>query len=171
MAYDGATGGAALYRLDPGRTTLRPVLDDLTISNGLGWSPDRTRMYHVDTATRRVDVYDFDLATGTMDNRRTFADIDHGHPDGLCVDAAGGVWVALWEGGAVRRYTPEGRLERVVGLPTPRVTSCAFAGPGYGSLIITTAAHGQPAGDPSAGRTFRYEPGDVVGLAVDRFDG
>jgi sugar lactone lactonase YvrE len=171
IAYDDAAGAALLYRLDPGAVTPRPVLDGLTISNGLGWSPDGTRMYHVDTPTRRIDVHDFDPATGEISGRRPFADIDVGYPDGLCVDADGGVWVALWEGGAVRRYAADGQLDREVRLPTPRVTSCAFAGVGFGTLVITTAAQGQPADDPYAGRVFRHEPGDVVGLAVDRFDG
>ena len=103
--------------------------------------------------------------------RRVFVEVDdEGYPDGLCVDAEGGVWVALWEGGAVRRYDADGRLDRVVTIPTGRVTSCAFAGEEYRTLIVTTAAHGR-ARDPRAGLTYAHEPGDVVGLPVDRFAG
>jgi sugar lactone lactonase YvrE len=173
MAYAETPGAAALYRLDPGAAGPTRVLGGVTISNGLGWSPDATTMYYVDTPTGRVDRFDYDLGTGLPSGRRPFATVDpaDGAPDGLCVDADGGVWVALWGGSAVRRYTPAGRLDRVVALPTPQVTSCAFAGPDYRLLLITTAAAGRPAADTAAGLTYRYEPGDVAGRPVDRFAG
>jgi sugar lactone lactonase YvrE len=148
------------------------VLGDLTISNGLGWSPDRSTMYFVDTPTGRVDAFDYDPGTGAIGHRRPFAVLGarDGSPDGLCVDAAGGVWVALWNGSAVRRYTPAGDLERTVTLPTPQVTSCAFVGDRLDLLLITTAADGR-ADDPAAGRTYVHRPGDVTGLPTDRFAG
>lgn len=171
MAYDETPGAGALYRLDPGARVPVRVLSAVTISNGLGWSPDGTRMYYVDTPTRRVDVFDIDLATGEITGRRPFAEVEPGagYPDGLCVDAEGGVWVALWEGGAVRRYRPDGGLDRVVEVGTPRVTSCAFAGDGYDLLVITTAA--LDSGEPGAGLTYAYRPGDVVGRPADRYAG
>jgi sugar lactone lactonase YvrE len=174
MAYDQTPGAGALYRLDPGAAGPTRVLGGVTISNGLGWSLDATTMYYVDTPTGRIDRFDYDLATGEATGRRPFAEVDRatdGSPDGLCVDAAGGVWVAFFDGAAVRRYTPDGALERTVRLPTPQVTSCAFAGAGFDLLVITTAADGRPATDTAAGRTYAYRPGDVVGRPVDRYAG
>jgi sugar lactone lactonase YvrE len=169
MAYDETPGAGALYRLDPGGTLVR-VVPDVTISNGLGWSPDGSTMYYVDTPTRRIDTFAYDMAAGELGERRVFAAVDRGFPDGLCVDAEGGVWVALWNGSAVRRYAPDGHLDRTVELPTPLVTSCAFAGDGFATLVVTTAAHGRP-DDDAAGLTYAYVPGDVVGTPVDRFAG
>ncbi len=173
MAYDGTPGAGALYRLEPDATGPTRVLGDVTVSNGLGWSLDAGTMYYIDTPTHRVDAFDYDLGTGEIANRRMFAEIDpaDGSPDGLCVDAAGGIWVALWDGAAIRRYTPDGALDRTVALPTPQVTSCAFGGEGFRQLVITTAAHGRPAEDTAAGLTYVYEPGDVVGRPVDRYAG
>jgi sugar lactone lactonase YvrE len=176
MAYDEAPGAGALYRLDPGVATPRRVLDDVTVSNGLGWSPDGTTMYYIDSPTGRIDRIGYDPATGELGRREVFVEIDTGRrdtalPDGLCVDAEGSVWVAMWQGGEVRRYAPDGRLDRVVALPTPRVTSCAFAGEGLDLLVVTTAALDRSASDVSAGLTFVHDPGDVVGQRVDRFAG
>src|SRR3954454_1813683 len=84
-------GAAALYRYDG--ASLDTILTGLTLSNGLGWSPDAPRMYFVDSLTHRVDVFDYDMATGAATNRREFAAIDGGIPDGLAVDDEGGVWV------------------------------------------------------------------------------
>jgi sugar lactone lactonase YvrE len=172
MAYDVTPDAGALYRLDPGAPGPTRVLGDVTISNGLGWSPDGRTMYYVDTPTGRVDAFDYDLAIGEMSGRRPFAVVDGpGMPDGLCVDAGGGVWVALWKGAAVHRYSPDGRLDRVVPVPTPQVTSCTFAGDGYRMLVVTTAAVDRPAGDGAAGLTYAFEPGDVVGVPADRYAG
>lgn len=171
MAYDETPGAGALYRLDPGAAGPVRVLGDVTVSNGLGWSPDGTVMYYVDSPTRRVDAFDYDQDTGELGTRRPFATIDAGFPDGLCVDADGGVWVAIWRGGAVRRYRPDGRLHAVVPVPTWQVTSCAFGGHGYRTLVITTAAVDRPDDEAAAGRTYAYTPDDVVGLPVDRYAG
>ena len=169
MAYDDTPAAGALYRLDPGAATLRTMVDGVTISNGLGWSPHAPLMYYVDTPTARVDLFDYDPGTGEIVNRRRFVPVEGGHPDGLCVDADGCVWVALWGGGGVCRYTPDGDLDRIIAVPTPLVTSCAFAGADLRTLVITTAA-GQDDRD-AAGRTYAYRPGDVVGRPVDRFGG
>ncbi|MEU6287434.1 SMP-30/gluconolactonase/LRE family protein [Streptomyces sp. NPDC046988] len=152
MRYDEAAGGGTLTRFT-GDGTAEVVLDDVTVSNGTGWSPDGRLMYYVDTPTRRIDVFDTDPADGRVTGRRPLAVIEDGagFPDGLCVDADGGVWVALWDGGAVRRYTPSGALDRVLPLPVPRVTACAFGGPGLTDLYLTTARVGLPAPPPLAG--------------------
>jgi sugar lactone lactonase YvrE len=158
---------AALYRLLPGSTTPQRMLSDITVSNGLGWSG--TRMYYVDTPTDQIDVFDYDPGTGDIDNRRPFVTLPH--PDGLCVDAEGGIWVALFGGSAVRRYTPDGELDREIAVPARQTTSCAFVGPAFDTMIITTAAMGDQKDQPGAGLTYRYVPGDVAGAAAHRFLG
>ena len=170
MAYDKRAGGGALYRLDPDRSAHR-VLDGVTISNGLEWSPDGSRAYYDDTATGRVDVFDYDSVTG-LTGRRPFVELGDGErPDGLTVDAEGGVWVALNGSGVVRRYRCDGVLDGVVELPTAKVTACTFGGPGLDELFITTSREDvAPDDDPIAGSLFRADVG-VTGLPTREFAG
>jgi sugar lactone lactonase YvrE len=156
----------ALYRYDPDGT-LHTKLTGVSLSNGIGWSPDGRRMYYVDTMAQRVDVIDFDPDTGALHDRRPWVTIDDadGGPDGLTVDDEGGVWVALWGGSAVRRYRPDGELDGVIELPVSQVTACCFAGE---RLIITTASRG--VSEPGAGNLFVAEPG-VSGPPAHRFGG
>src|SRR5262245_22706770 len=170
MAYDMRPGAGSRYRFDPGASEPVPVCRDITVSNGLGWSADNALMYYADTPTQRIDVFDYDLATGTASDRRSFVDVSPDRPDGLCTDAEGAVWVALWGSCMIRRDTPDGRLDREVAVPTPYSTSCAFAGPDHDLMFITTAVH-RAAGTPEAGLTYAYRPGDVVGRPVHRFAG
>ncbi|MGV9286226.1 SMP-30/gluconolactonase/LRE family protein [Streptomyces sp. NPDC003719] len=171
MRYDEAPGGGTLSRLT-GDGTVTTVLDDVAVSNGTGWSPDGRLMYYVDSPTRRIDVLDHDAATGRVSGRRRFAAVeeDAGFPDGLAVDAEGCVWVALWGGSAVRRYTPDGALDRVVGLPVPLVTACAFGGAGLTDLYVTTARTGLTAPHPLAGSVL-VVPGAGRGLRQPAFAG
>ncbi|MFF4195870.1 SMP-30/gluconolactonase/LRE family protein [Nonomuraea sp. NPDC001831] len=143
-AEDDTPGAGSLYRLSQDRTCDK-VLDGVTISNGVGWSPDERLMYYVDTATDRIDVFDYDPATGTLDGRREFAALPS--PDGLTVDAAGHVWVALWGGAAVVRLRPDGRTDLTVEVPAANVTSCAFGGPDLDVLYVTTAWDGAAGGE------------------------
>ncbi|MFI9466790.1 SMP-30/gluconolactonase/LRE family protein [Streptomyces sp. NPDC052492] len=170
MRYDEATGGGTLSRVT-GDGTVTVLLDDATVSNGTGWSPDGRLMYYVDTPTRRVDVFDAG-EDGTVSGRRPLAVIEEGggFPDGLTVDADGCVWVALWDGAAVRRYTPSGELDRVIELPVPRVTACAFGGPALTDLYITTARVGLTAPHPLAG-SLLVVPGAGKGVAQPAFAG
>jgi sugar lactone lactonase YvrE len=153
-----------LYRLDPGRV-LTPVVKGVTVSNGIGWSPDGSRMYYADSPMRRVDVFDYDPATGEAFQRRVFADLARadGFPDGLTVDLDGCVWVAMWGGGALRRFTPDGEQAAVLPVPVSRPTSCAFGGPDLTDLYVTTASVGfteaELAAEPLAGRLLRLRPG------------
>ncbi|WP_180687252.1 SMP-30/gluconolactonase/LRE family protein [Streptomyces gossypiisoli] len=169
MRYDEAPGGGTLSRVAPDGS-VSVVLDDVAVSNGTGWSPDGRLMYYIDSPTRRIDV--FDAVDGRVANRRPLAEIEEGagFPDGLAVDADGCVWVALWDGGAVRRYTPRGELDRVITLPTPRVTACAFGGPDLSDLYITTARVGLDAPHPVAG-SLLVIPGAGKGLAQPAFTG
>ncbi|MER6674794.1 SMP-30/gluconolactonase/LRE family protein [Streptomyces sp. NPDC000983] len=150
MRYDEAPGGGTLSRIT-GDGAVDVILDDVAVSNGTGWSPDGRRMYYIDSPTRRVDVFDFE--DGRPVNRRPLVEIEDGagFPDGLTVDADGCVWVALWDGAAVRRYTPAGTLDREIPLPTPRITACTFGGPDLTDLYITTARVGLESPHPTAG--------------------
>ncbi|UFR04648.1 SMP-30/gluconolactonase/LRE family protein [Streptomyces sp. Go40/10] len=170
MRYDEAPGGGTLSRLT-GDGTVTTVLPDATVSNGTGWSPDGRLLYYVDSPTRRVDVFDHD-PDGTVRDRRPLVRIEEGagFPDGLTVDAEGCVWVALWDGGAVRRYTPAGDLDRVITLPTPRTTACAFGGENLTDLYITTARTGLTSPDPLAG-SLLVIPDAGQGLPQPSFQG
>lgn len=153
-----------LYRLDSG-CTLTPIVEGVTVSNGLGWSPDGTVMYYADSPRRQIDMFDYDQATGEAFERRVFADLSaaDGFPDGLTVDADGCVWVAMFAGGALRRFTPAGRQDAVIPLPVSQPTSCAFGGPGMADLFVTTAyrdlTEAQRSAEPLAGRLLRLRPG------------
>jgi sugar lactone lactonase YvrE len=164
MSRDRQPGAAALYRYVAGS---RPELaiGGATISNGLDWNLDATRLYYIDSTTQRVDAIDFDVDTGGLGRRRAFAMIDPGDglPDGLCVDAEGGVWIALFGGAAIRRYNPHGALEAHISLPVTNPTSLAFGGPGLTDLYVTSARHRltaeQLAREPAAGALLRVRPG------------
>jgi sugar lactone lactonase YvrE len=173
MAIDERPRAGALYRLDPD-LTVHTMLTGVTISNGIDWSPDGRRMYYVDSPTRRIDVFDFDPKTGAIADRRPFVEVpaDAGIPDGLTVDAAGFVWLALWGGAALRRYAPDGTLERAVPLPVSHPTSCAFGGPALDELYVTSARRDltpdERARQPMAGGLLRLRPG-VVGRPAHVF--
>ncbi|TXS47986.1 SMP-30/gluconolactonase/LRE family protein [Streptomyces sp. OR43] len=150
MRYDESETGGSLTRVAPDGTATR-VLPWVACSNGTGWSPDGRLMYYIDTPTRRIDVFDVD--GHQVSGRRPFATVEEGagYPDGLTVDAEGAVWVALWDGAALRRYTADGRLDRVVGLPVRRPTACAFGGRDLRDLYISTARTGLGAPHPLSG--------------------
>ena len=169
MAYDQQPGAGTLYRLDPDGS-VRAVLEDVSVSNGLEWSPDGSRAYYNDTPTQRTDVFDYDGDSG-LTGRRPFVEIPDGSPDGLTVDEEGGVWVALYGSGEVRRYTTDGVLDEVVEVQARKVTACTFGGPHLDELFITTSREGlEPGDDPLAGSLFRAAVG-VSGLPVREFAG
>jgi sugar lactone lactonase YvrE len=171
MAYDVTPGAGVLYRLELDGSC-STVLTGLTISNGIGWSPDGKTMYLNDSGTGLVEAFDFDPASGDISGRRTLVSIpgpDIG-PDGLTVDEEGGIWVAVWGGAEVRRYDPQGGLVETVHLPVTRPTSCAFGGPDCATLFVTSARNGldddELARQPDAGRLFRVEGLGVRGMPV-----
>jgi sugar lactone lactonase YvrE len=171
MAYDKRPGAGALYRLDTDRS-VQVILEGMTVSNGLDWSPDGGLSYYNDTETYRTDVFDYAPESG-LSNRRPFAQVDpdDGRPDGLTVDAEGGVWVAMNGGGVVRRYSPTGALEEVVSVPAAKVTACAFGGAELDQLFITTSRENLPAdADPVAGSLCRATVG-VCGQPTREFAG
>ncbi|HEY5275993.1 MAG TPA: SMP-30/gluconolactonase/LRE family protein [Coriobacteriia bacterium] len=162
LADDHHSGGGALYRLDQtGRTEL--MLDGLTISNGVAWSPDGRTMYLVDSGPRVIHAFAFDPDHGSISAGRILATVtkDIGAPDGMTVDADGDLWVAIYGGGRIHRYTPDGQLRQVLTLPAQQSTCCALAGPGMHRLYITTATEGwtaeQRAAEPAAGLVYRLD--------------
>ena len=173
MSPDAAPNAGSLYRYGPDGDLAR-VLEGVTISNGLGWSPDDRTMYYVDSVVG-IDTFEFEAATGAVRQRQRLVTIESevGLPDGITVDADGYIWVAIWGGGVVRRYSPSGELERELRLPVSQVTSVAFGGEDYGDLYITTASVGlsqeQLAQEPLAGSCFVCTPG-VNGVASNVFD-
>jgi sugar lactone lactonase YvrE len=147
LAQRRAMGG--LYRLDDDLVARR-LADRVTAGNGLDWSPDASVMYFVDSGDYLVWAFDFDSRDGSVSRKRVFASVAEpdGLPDGLTVDAAGGVWVVLFGGGRLHRYAPDGQLIEVVPTPVRYPTSCAFAGPGLDTLVVTSAyARIEDAGD------------------------
>ncbi|WP_368413938.1 SMP-30/gluconolactonase/LRE family protein [Falsiroseomonas sp.] len=176
LALDSTPDAGALHRLDPDGSA-HLVLAGLHVPNGLGFSPDGRLLYLADSARRRLDVFDFDAARGTLANRRPFVTLAEGEgvPDGLCVDAEGGVWIALWDGWRVVRHAPDGRLDRVIHLPVPRPTSCAFGGADLGTLYVTSArvrlSAAQLAEAPLSGSVFAIDPGGARGQPEHDFKG
>ncbi len=166
MRLDEAAGGGCLYRLDPDHS-VETICEGVTISNGIAWSVDDTLLYYIDTPTQAIDVFDFDAGSGAVANRRQLVAVEGpGAPDGMIVDAEGCLWVALWGGGAVRRYAPDGQLADVIEVPAAHTTKAAFGGPDLTDLYITTAA----GHEPHAGGLFFAQPG-VAGVPAHAYAG
>ncbi|NHN56765.1 SMP-30/gluconolactonase/LRE family protein [Calidifontibacter sp. DB0510] len=172
MAYDQRTGGGTLWQVTPDATST-PRVTDVTISNGIGWSPDGRTAFYIDTPTRTIWAFDWSPETG-LTGRRPWVRLDDsvkGSPDGLWVDAEGGVWVALYGGSAVHRYDSGGVLSEVVDLPCTNVTACTFGDRDNQTLFITTSREGlAPYDQPLAGAVFSCRPG-VYGMPTLPFAG
>jgi sugar lactone lactonase YvrE len=168
MSMSGRARAGTLYRLDPsGRATA--VLPALTTSNGLAWSPDGRWMYHIDSPTKAVRRYQFDVGSGELGASSVLIDTS-GHagiPDGMAVDVEGGIWVCFWGGASVRRYDHTGRLLAEIDFPTTNPTSCCFGGSNLTDLFVTTARYGlnpeQIAAEPLSGSVMHLEV-DVAGV-------
>lgn len=174
VEWQAATG--ALYRFAAADAITR-MHDRVICSNGTGWSPDGRTMYHTESFRYAIFAFDFDPLDGSIGNRRVFAQLDPaagGFPDGLTVDAEGGVWSAQPVYGRLVRYDPAGRIERLIALPVSRGTSCIFGGDNYRTLFVTSATEtltaAQRAEEPLAGAVFAFEPG-VAGLPETPFAG
>jgi len=174
-AFDFSPHSAALYRVEPD-WSFEQVVRDVTQSNGMAWSPSGSRMYFIDSATQGVDVFDYDVGTGSAGNRRRLVAIDRalGIPDGMTADNRGNLWVACFGGAAVRCFSPAGVQLHEVLFPVSQVTSCAFGGPGLADLYVTSAAYrlgsDQLKREPHAGATFVCRPG-AVGMPASSFAG
>jgi sugar lactone lactonase YvrE len=174
-AFDFASGAGALYCVDAD-WSCEAAIEGVTTSNGTAWSPDGTELYFIDSATQGVDVFDYDVLSGTLANRRRLVTIDResGIPDGMTVDADGKLWVACFGGGCIRCFSPSGDRVGEIGFPVTQVTSCAFGGPGYSELYVTSASYRmtpeEREREPLAGATFVCRPG-VVGVPASMFAG
>ncbi len=176
-ATDGQRGTGSLYRLDPdGSVTV--ALGGVTESNGLAWSPDASAFYYTDSGEEqsRVREFKFDLGSGALGDERDlirFAPGD-GIADGVVVDAEGCLWIAMWEGGCVRRYSAGGDLIGLYPVPVSQPTCPGFGGPGLAELFVTTAWESlddaRRAAEPLAGLLLRTRPG-VSGLPVASYGG
>ncbi|HWL43062.1 MAG TPA: SMP-30/gluconolactonase/LRE family protein [Ilumatobacter sp.] len=164
-------GAGTLWSFDAGE--VRPLLRGVTISNGLAWSADGATMYYVDTPTQQVRAFAYDVATGGLGDGRVFAEVDRadGEPDGITIDAEGGVWVALWGGAKLHRYGADGALTAVVPTPVDYPTCPVFVGPALDRMVVTSATEAYPAGwaPVGAGDVYVCEPG-VAGVMADRVD-
>lgn len=158
----------ALYRVN-GSGEVSRMFPGVIVSNGLGWSPDDRTMYFTDSGLGVIHAFDFDVDAGEIENRREFARVapGDGMPDGLAVDAEGFVWGAHWGGWRLTRYDPDGRIDRVIDMPVPQVTSVAFGGDGLEQMFVTTARLGMSADQlreaPLSGGLFMIDAG-VAGL-------
>lgn len=172
FAEPGPDGG--LYRFDPDRTFTR--LDSgIHFSNSPCWSPDGSTFYFSDSWLRTTYAYDYNAETGTVANRRTFVDTSDlgGLPDGATVDAEGLYWVAIYGGGKIAAYRPDGSLARSIDMPVKLVSSVAFGGPDLDRLFVTTIEHGalgEPAED-GAGYLYVIDGLGAQGLPEHRFAG
>ena len=163
-----------LYRLDPD-LSWEKVDGGYVCTNGPAFSPDGRTMYHADSHGRTIYVYDLSGA-GQVANKRVFARFgqDEGVPDGMTTDTDGCLWVCHWGGWRITRFRPDGKVDRTVAMPVSRVTSCAFGGPDFATLYVTSAATGLDAAalakEPLAGGLFSFRPG-VRGVPEPDFAG
>lgn len=149
-----------LYRYDTD-LSVRYVEEGLGCANGIGYSLDNKTMYYVDSLAHSIDAYDYDIDTGDITNRRKLAPVEVPLvPDGQTVDEEGCIWLAVWEGGCVKRFSPKGELMQTIELPTALTTSVMFGGPNLDELYVTSAGGNDKANrGPHAGALFRIRPG------------
>jgi sugar lactone lactonase YvrE len=154
---------ATLLRLDGNQ--LMHVIDGISVANGMAISPDGNRLYFADAPTRRIECFDLDAVSGDLTNRRTFVELPRGEGfvDGATVDAEGGVWVAAVGSGSLRRYLPDGTLERIVTLPVSNPTNLTFGGKALDTLYFTTTKLALGANSEANGGVYSFKPG-ICGL-------
>ena len=173
MSLAGKSNQGALYRIDHD-FKVKKMIDGVTTSNGIVWSLDKSKMYYIDTRTRKVVGYEYDNASGEISNPRDAILVPEslGKPDGSTIDAEGMLWIAMWGGGCVTRWNPDsGELLLKIDVPALNVTSCAFGGENLDILFITTASihmNGMEDRYPQAGKLFQVIPG-VKGIRVNLF--
>ena len=173
MTSEGAS--SALYRMSP-NLIVKKMVDEVTISNGIGWSPDNTIMYFVDSLRYVINAFDYDITTGSISNQRPFIQMDaaFGTPDGLTVDCEGYVWCAIYGGWKVIRFAPDGHASKEIKMPVSMPSSCMFGGKDLDELYITTISNvltkEEKAREPEAGDLFMVKT-NVKGLSEPFFAG
>ncbi len=173
----GPTGTAALFKLNPDQTCQK-VLPGITISNGIDWSLDNTICYYTDSGNQTIYQYQFDPVEGALMEPKVFFslkdDPNSATPDGLCLDSAGNIWTAIWDGSKVLQLSPEGKILQEVRLPVSRPTSIAFSGSEFKDLYITSASTGLTAKQlnqqPYAGDLFVFQT-KIPGRPANFFTG
>lgn len=172
LALTEEAGYGSFYRLDGATRELKKFLTGTGISNGLAWSADKKTFYYIDTLTFGIEAFDY--RNREISNRRMVipCDTQFGFPDGMCIDSEDGLWVAFYNGSAVRRYDTHNNyaMTHEISVPALRTTSCAFAGKNLDKLIITSAERNNPASTVADGRTYICEPG-FRGVATTLFAG
>ena len=161
MPYDWSKYPAAcgLYKLDKDTFKLTKEVDGINLSNGLAWSADGKTMYYIDTMAKSIDTFDYN--DGKISNRQVrwrITDDSQGLPDGMCIDKEDGIWVAFWNGSVVRRFDKNFNITDEIQMPVPMPTSCAFVGPNFESMIITTAHDGIADAKEDWGKTYICKP-------------
>jgi sugar lactone lactonase YvrE len=158
---DGNSPSGSLYKID--NKGFEKIQDQITVSNGLGWNPDGSKMYYIDSGKNCVQISNFDLTSSTVNGFKVFVEFpsSHGIPDGMCTDLEGGIWVAFFGGSQIRRYSDTGIQTHFIELPVPQITSCCFAGEGSTMLYITTASI-----DVGDGRTKDLNEGNLFCIDV-----
>ena len=173
MTHEGAV--SALYCMNA-ELEVQKMEFGITISNGIGWSPDNRIMYYSDSLHYVIYAYDFDLESGEISNRRDWIRFSpaYGIPDGLTVDSEGYVWCAFYSGGKVTRFNPQGKIDEEIFLPVSQPTSCVFGGKDMSDLYITSAWLGlteeERVEQPLAGDVFKVKTG-TTGLPEPKFAG
>lgn len=170
MDCDFRTACGSLYRLDA-QFNVTQLDTDYLITNGPAFSPNHEFMYHTDTGLGVIYRFDFSVE-GNISGKTEFIKFPEawGSPDGMAVDAEGGLWVAHFGGGCVSRFKPDGSLDRRIVLPASQITKCAFGGENLDRLFVTSAAVGK-SDEPLAGALFEIDPQGVRGLAPNLFAG
>jgi sugar lactone lactonase YvrE len=172
LEHETRPGEDVLYCLDPSSHAVSEQLTGVTISNGIGWSPDGQRCYYIDSATGGIDEFEFDIDRGRLGKRKTLAEVD-AVPDGLAVDTDGCIWVAICGGREVGRFTPFGQVDRIVRLLGSQVTRCAFGGGDLRTLFVAVSAYGpdeRALREQEASFIYALDPG-VTGLPIPEFYG
>lgn len=169
---DFAPGKGSLHVLDTDGSH-RQVLDGLTLPNGLGWSPDASTFYLIDSEQRWLRAWSYEQASGELGAVRELVrfPFEDEVPDGMCVDSEGALWVAIWGGSRVERYSPEGKLLKTLSLPAAQPSSCAFGGPEFSTLFVTSAYRGLADRRPVDGALFAANSLGVTGAAAAVYDG
>ena len=170
MAYDWTPGAGSIYRVDRDLTIAR-VITEVTIANGIGWSPDGDTMYTTDTPTSRITAWSFDAKSGTPRRPRVLIEVkEPGFPDGLAIDTDGNLWSAIAGGGYVACFSPNGTELHREPIPVPIPTSCCFAGPARDRLIVTTSRKRLDpemlAAHPDSGRV--WDAGRIGAIGVEQ---
>ena len=175
MGLDEAPGVGSLYRLNR-NLSIDKLFGNVSISNGMAWSADRKSFYYIDSPTRQIAVFDCDMNSGIVSNRRVAFELPDGmgYPDGMCIDNEGMLWVSLWQGWGVGRFDPCGELLCKIEVPVECVTSCCFGGENWDELYITTSSRDLDEEgrikQPLAGGVFRCKP-NISGPPTNLFLG